>query len=94
LRPIALACVYTCANAVDLPIVGMGGVATGAEALDLVAAGASAVALGTILFSDPLAASRVRAELTGAAVASGYESAAEVRGKALESAVLGGPSTS
>jgi dihydroorotate dehydrogenase (NAD+) catalytic subunit len=94
LRPIALACVYACATAVDLPIVGMGGVSTGADALDLVAVGASAVALGTILFSDPLAASRVRAELAAAAVASGYESAAEVRGKALESAVLGGTSTS
>lgn len=63
LRPIALACVHACAAAVDVPIVGMGGVATGADALDLVAAGASAVALGTILFADPLAPARIRAEL-------------------------------
>ena len=88
LRPIALACVYACASAVDLPIVGMGGVASGRDALDLVAAGASAVALGTILFSDPLAAPRVRAELAAAVVASGYESPAEVRAKALESTGL------
>ena len=46
-----------------MPIVGMGGVSTGLHALELVAAGASAVALGTILFADPLAPVRVRAEL-------------------------------
>jgi dihydroorotate dehydrogenase (NAD+) catalytic subunit len=63
LRPIALACIYACAEAVDLPIVGMGGIATGPDASDFVAAGASAVALGTILFSDPSAPARVRSEL-------------------------------
>jgi dihydroorotate dehydrogenase (NAD+) catalytic subunit len=63
LKPIALACVHACATAVDLPIVGMGGVSSGTDALHLVAAGASAVALGTILFSDPLAPARVREEL-------------------------------
>ena len=63
LRPIALACVYACAEAVDLPIVGMGGIATGRDVSEFVAAGASAVALGTILFSDPWASARVRSEL-------------------------------
>jgi dihydroorotate dehydrogenase (NAD+) catalytic subunit len=62
LRPIALACVYACSEAVDLPIVGMGGIERGRDAHDFVAAGASAVALGTILFSDPWAPERVRAE--------------------------------
>jgi dihydroorotate dehydrogenase (NAD+) catalytic subunit len=63
LRPAALACVYACARAVDVPIVGMGGIATGVDAHDFVAAGATAVALGTVLFSDPSAPDRVRAEL-------------------------------
>lgn len=72
LRPIALACVYACANAVDVPIVGMGGVATGLHALELVAAGASAVALGTILFADPLSPARVREELRQEAAARGF----------------------
>ena len=63
LRPIALACVHACAEAVDLPIVGMGGVASGVDARDFVAVGASTVALGTILFSDPQAAERIREEL-------------------------------
>lgn len=80
LRPVALAAVYACARAVDLPIVGMGGVATGRHALDLVAAGASAVALGTVLFSDPGAPSRVRAELGAEAAARGVDNPFELRG--------------
>jgi dihydroorotate dehydrogenase (NAD+) catalytic subunit len=65
LRPIALAAVYTCYRAVEVPIVGMGGVATGRDALELLAAGASDVAVGTALFADPDAAHRIRAELAG-----------------------------
>jgi dihydroorotate dehydrogenase (NAD+) catalytic subunit len=79
LRPIALACVYACANTVDVPIVGMGGVSTGLHALELVAAGASAVALGTILFSDPLAPARMRDELGAEAAARGFEDPADAR---------------
>jgi dihydroorotate dehydrogenase (NAD+) catalytic subunit len=63
LRPIALACVYACAQAVELPIVGMGGIGSGDDVRDFVAAGARSVALGTILFSDPWAPARVRSEL-------------------------------
>jgi dihydroorotate dehydrogenase (NAD+) catalytic subunit len=80
LRPIALACVHACAGAVDLPIVGMGGVASGRDAFELVAAGASAVALGTILFADPFAPSRVRAEVDAELRAMGAASPAEIRG--------------
>jgi dihydroorotate dehydrogenase (NAD+) catalytic subunit len=80
LRPIALACVAACAQAVPLPIVGMGGVVSGADALDLVACGASAVALGTILFSDPVAPPRVRAELEAEVRSRGHGSAGEIRG--------------
>jgi dihydroorotate dehydrogenase (NAD+) catalytic subunit len=63
LKPIALACVHACAEAVDVPIVGMGGVFTGADVADLVSVGASAVALGTVLFADPWAPARIRSEL-------------------------------
>jgi dihydroorotate dehydrogenase (NAD+) catalytic subunit len=66
LRPIALACVSACAEAVDLPIVGMGGVTSRDDVLDLMAAGASAVGLGTVLFSDPFAPRRIREELENA----------------------------
>jgi dihydroorotate dehydrogenase (NAD+) catalytic subunit len=75
LKPVALAAVWACAAAVDLPIVGMGGVRTGLDALELIAAGANVVALGTVLFTDPAAATRIRAELAAEASARGLEDA-------------------
>jgi dihydroorotate dehydrogenase (NAD+) catalytic subunit len=74
--------VHACASAVELPIVGMGGVAGGRDAFDLVAAGASAVALGTVLFADPSAPVRVREELAAEMCAWGVEQAVELRGAA------------
>jgi dihydroorotate dehydrogenase (NAD+) catalytic subunit len=64
LKPIALAAVYSCYAATGLPIVGMGGISSGRDAVEFIAAGAASVALGTILFSDPGAPERVRAELS------------------------------
>jgi dihydroorotate dehydrogenase (NAD+) catalytic subunit len=93
LKPIALACVYACALAVDLPIVGMGGVASGLDALELVAVGASAVALGTILFSEPAAPVRIRAELEAEAGARGLARPGNARGVAVEIQDLQGFST-
>jgi dihydroorotate dehydrogenase (NAD+) catalytic subunit len=80
LKPVALAAVYACADAVELPIVGMGGVRSGLDALELIAAGASAVALGTILFSDPEAPARIRSELSAEASSRGFENPLDVRG--------------
>ena len=79
LKPIALHCVYACAGAVDLPIVAMGGVRTGLDALELVAAGASAVALGTVLFTDPGAPGRIRVELDSEATTRGFADALAAR---------------
>jgi dihydroorotate dehydrogenase (NAD+) catalytic subunit len=73
LRPVALAGVYSCYRATGLPIVGMGGVENGRHALELIAAGARAVALGTVLFRDPQAPRRVRAELRDEASAFGFD---------------------
>jgi dihydroorotate dehydrogenase (NAD+) catalytic subunit len=74
LKPIALAAVATCYRATELPIVGMGGVQTGLDALELIAAGARHVALGTVLFTDPDAPLRIRAELHAAAADRGWNS--------------------
>jgi dihydroorotate dehydrogenase (NAD+) catalytic subunit len=62
-RAIALAHVQTVRDAVDLPIIGMGGVQRGRHAADLIRAGADLVAVGTESFRDPGAGSRVVAEL-------------------------------
>lgn len=87
LKPVALAAVYACWRATHMPIVGMGGVMTGRDALELVAAGAQDVALGTVLFRDPEAPSRVRAELAAEVAALGVADVADVCGVAHEDGV-------
>jgi dihydroorotate dehydrogenase (NAD+) catalytic subunit len=84
LKPIALAAVATCYRATGLPIVGMGGVQTGQDALELIAVGARHVALGTVLFVDPDAPARVRAELHAAAEARGLKSSDDAFAVAME----------
>jgi len=74
LRPVGLAAVHTCFRETRLPIVGMGGVARGRHVLELLAAGASDVAVGTALFADPGAASRIRSELEAELAALGFVS--------------------
>jgi dihydroorotate dehydrogenase (NAD+) catalytic subunit len=80
LRPVALAAIHVAYRTTGLPIVGMGGVETGMHALELVAAGASAVALGTVLFADPGAPTRVRAELEAEIERRGFDAVDAVRG--------------
>jgi len=63
IRPIALAQVSAVAAATTLPIIGMGGVASGHHARDLLRAGATLVAVGTESFRDPMAGLRVAREL-------------------------------
>lgn len=58
--PVAVRMVWEVAQAVDVPILGMGGVASGADAAQLMLAGASAVAVGTACFADPYAPIKVR----------------------------------
>ncbi len=58
-RGVALAHVHAVAQAVEIPVVGMGGVQRGADALDLMRAGATLVAVGTESFRDPAAGDRV-----------------------------------
>jgi dihydroorotate dehydrogenase (NAD+) catalytic subunit len=68
-RAIALAQVHTVRDAVELPIIGMGGVQRGRDAADLIRAGADLVAVGTESFRDPAAGSRILAELDRAPAA-------------------------
>jgi dihydroorotate dehydrogenase (NAD+) catalytic subunit len=85
LRPVALAAVLAARRATQLPIVGMGGVVTGRDALELIACGATHVALGTILFADPDAPARVRAELADEVARLGLDSLDDVFAVALDS---------
>jgi len=74
LKPVALAAVHAARCVTSLPIVGMGGVTSGRDALELIACGANDVALGTVLFADPDAPTRVRDELEIAARDTGHAS--------------------
>lgn len=62
-RPIALQQLRSVRAAVELPLVGMGGVSSGADAAEFLAAGAALVAVGTESFRDPNAGSRIAKEL-------------------------------
>jgi len=52
IRPIAVRCVYEIAQALDVPIIGTGGVSSGADALEMIMAGATAVGIGSALEMD------------------------------------------
>lgn len=54
-KPVAVRMVYQCANAVKIPIIGMGGISTAEDALEFLMAGASAVAVGAANFINPYA---------------------------------------
>jgi dihydroorotate dehydrogenase (NAD+) catalytic subunit len=81
-RPIALQQLRAVAEAVSIPVIGMGGVCSGADALSFIAAGASLVAVGTENFRDPAAGSRVSRELAAEIERRGFGSVSEVRGTA------------
>ena len=78
--PVAVRMVWEVANAVNIPILGMGGVAKGEDAAQLMLAGAAAVAVGTSLFADPYAAIKVRDELEAIADKQGFAAVSELTG--------------
>jgi dihydroorotate dehydrogenase (NAD+) catalytic subunit len=63
IKPIALRLVHQAAKAVKIPVIGLGGIASGEDAAEFLIAGASAVEVGTATFWDPRAPVRVAAEL-------------------------------
>jgi dihydroorotate dehydrogenase (NAD+) catalytic subunit len=82
-RPVALHQLRAVADSVTIPVVGMGGIASGADALAFLAAGATVVAVGTENFRDPAAGNRVLAELSHELERRGFGSSAEVRQAAI-----------
>jgi dihydroorotate dehydrogenase (NAD+) catalytic subunit len=70
IRAIALEQVAAVSSRVQIPVIGMGGIANGRQAADFMAAGASAVAVGTESFRDPAAGRRIAAELADLSLSS------------------------
>jgi dihydroorotate dehydrogenase (NAD+) catalytic subunit len=59
IKPIALRMVYEAAHAVEIPVIGMGGITTGEDVVEFMLAGAAAVQVGTANYFDPCATERV-----------------------------------
>lgn len=59
IKPVAVRMVWQCANAVRIPIVGMGGIATAEDAIEFLLAGASAVSVGAVNFINPYATEEI-----------------------------------
>ncbi|WP_283673869.1 dihydroorotate dehydrogenase [Butyricicoccus sp. Marseille-Q5471] len=78
--PVAVRMVYQVRKAVDVPIIGMGGIRTGRDIVEMLMAGADAVAIGTAMFADPLAPVKALDELTAWMDAHGVKSVRELSG--------------
>lgn len=79
-KPVALRMVNEVYNAVDIPIIGMGGIMTGEDAAEFMIAGATAVMVGTATVIDPDASERIAAELEDFCVEQGIESVSSLTG--------------
>jgi len=82
-KPIALRLVWQCAQAVRIPIIGCGGIASGEDAVEFLAAGASAVQVGTASFVQPAAMLRVIEGIGAFCAARGFSRVSELTGIAL-----------
>ncbi|MBI82343.1 MAG: dihydroorotate dehydrogenase B catalytic subunit [Planctomycetaceae bacterium] len=80
IKPVALRCVYQVARAVDVPVVGIGGISTIDDVMEFLVAGASAIQLGTANFSDPTVSTRILDQLPAALAEAGVSSAMEIVG--------------
>ena len=75
IRPVAVRAIYQVHEAFPkIPILGMGGVASGRDALELVLAGASGISVGTASFGDPTALIKIQSELHDLLAARGFSS--------------------
>ena len=83
IRPIAVRAIYQVRAALQkVPIIGMGGVASGKDALELILAGANAVSVGTATFGNPGAAMQIKSELETALIERGFENFVDAVGYA------------
>lgn len=78
--PIAVRMVWQVANAVDIPVIGMGGIASGRDAIEMMMAGASAVQVGAAIFTDPFAPLKIIDEMNEWLDSKGISSVKEIIG--------------
>lgn len=80
IKPIAVRMVYQVANAIKLPIIGMGGIATAEDAVEFLLAGASAVSVGTANFVNPGVTAEVAAGIESYMDRYGFQTVSEMVG--------------
>ncbi|MCY9164831.1 dihydroorotate dehydrogenase [Bacillus atrophaeus] len=80
-KPVAIRMVYEVSQAVNIPIIGMGGVQTAEDAFEFLLAGASAVAVGTANFVNPFACPEIIGQLSDVLQKYGYQSVKECIGR-------------
>ena len=80
IKPIVVRMVYQCAKAVDIPIIGCGGISSAADAIEYMLAGASAVQVGTATFVNPSAMIEVISGLETFCKRKGIKRVSELRG--------------
>jgi dihydroorotate dehydrogenase (NAD+) catalytic subunit len=90
LKPLALRCVYEICAAVDIPVIGTGGVSTGLDAIEMLSVGAAAVGVGTaVAGSGDGAFARIVDELGGWMLTRGISHISDIRGRAHRAAPAG-----
>lgn len=80
IKPVAMRLVYEAAQAVKIPVIGLGGIASGEDAAEFLVAGATAVQVGTATFWDPKAPVRIARELDAFCRAEGVGNVGELTG--------------
>lgn len=81
IKPVAIRMVYQVANAVDIPIIGVGGIKSAEDVLEFLYAGASAVEVGMYNFVDPYICPKIIDDLAGVLLKYGHSSASEAVGR-------------
>ncbi len=79
--PVAVRMVWQVANAVSIPVVGMGGVSSGKDAIEMMMAGAQAVQVGAAIFHDPFAPVRIIREMNEWLDTHAYSSVSQIIGR-------------
>lgn len=79
IKPVAIRMVYQVRSAVEIPIIGLGGIMTGEDAAEFLMAGADAVSIGTAALVDPTAPVRIKKELIEFMKQYGYQNLQQIR---------------
>lgn len=79
IKPVAVRMVYQVRRAVEIPILGLGGIMTGEDAVEFLMAGANAISVGTAALVDPTAPVRIKNELIAFMNQNGYTNIQQIR---------------